>query len=138
MHVTTVDDERETQLAEEMGRDMAQCIRAFNDSDELSFTDCLEPQITLFAATATLSGRESVVQYFSRSYFHQTPAARLEISESTFHASGDTASYEYEFRVHSKGGVLRGRGVALSRKSDGRWRVVSIHNIAEHFEPGTD
>lgn len=36
------------------------------------------------------------------------------------------------------GGLLRSRGVALCRKSDGRWRVASMHLTAETFEPGID
>lgn len=138
MHLSTVDEEREMQLAKEMGREMTRCVRAFNDSDETSFADCLEPQITLFTGNRTLSGREAVVQYFVRSYFHQAPAATLEISESAFHPLGDAVWYEYEFRVQSMDGLWRGRGVALCRKSNGRWRVASMNHTAEHFEPGLD
>ena len=138
MHLTTVDEEREMQLTKEMSREMTRCVTAFNDSDEPSFADCLEPQITLFAGDRTLSGRESVVQYFSRNYFHQTPAATLEISEVRFHPLGEAVWYEYEFMVQSVGGLLRGRGVALCRKSNGRWRVASMHHTAEHFESGLE
>lgn len=138
MHLTTVGEEREMQLAKEMSREMTRCVRAFNDSDEPSFADCLEPQTTLFTGNRTLSGRESVAQYFSRNYFHQVPAATLEISESTFHPLGEAVWYEYEFRIRSMGGSLRGRGVAFWRKSNGRWRVASMHHTAEQFEPGID
>ena len=138
MRVATVDEEREIQLAKEMGRAMSRCVTAFNDSDEPSFADCLEPQITLFAGNRTFSGRDSVVQYFRTNYFHQAPAATLEISESTFHPLGEAVWYEYEFTLQSTGGLLRGRGVALCRKSNGRWRVASMHHTAERFEPGMD
>lgn len=138
MHLTTVEEEREMQLVKEIGGEMTRCVAAFDDSDEPSFADCLEPQITLFARNITLSGRESVVQYFSRNYFHQTPAARLEISESTFHHLGEAVWFEYKITVQSLGGLLRGRGVALCRKSNGRWREVSMHHTAEHFGPGLD
>jgi SnoaL-like domain len=138
MHLTTIDEERKMQLAKELSQEMTRCVTAFDDSDEPAFADCLEPQITLFAGNRMLSGRESVVQYFSRNYFHQTPAATLAISESTFHPLGEAVWYEYEFRVQSVGGLLRGRGVALCRKFNGRWRVVSMHHTAEHFEPGMD
>jgi SnoaL-like domain len=138
MHLTTVDEERDMQLAKETGREMTRCVRAFNDSDEFSFADCLEPQITFFAGSRTLSGRESVARYFSDNYFHQTPAATLEISESVFHPVGEAVWYEYEFTVQLVGGLLRGRGVALCRKSGGRWRITSMHHSDEHFESGID
>jgi hypothetical protein len=138
MHLTTVDEERERQLAKEMGQEMTRCVTAFHDSDERSFAECLEPQITLFAGSTTLSGRELVVQYFSQNYFHQTPAATLEISENAFHALGEAAWYEYEFTVQSMHGLLRGQGIALCRKSNGHWRVASMHHTAEHSESGID
>jgi Domain of unknown function (DUF4440)/Aspartyl protease len=135
MHVATVDEERETQLAKEMGREMTRCVRAFNDSDEPAFADCLEPQITLLAENGTFAGRDSVVQYFSRNYFHQTPAATLEISESTFPPLGEAVWCEYEFRFQSMGSVFHGRGVALCRKSNGRWRVASMHHTVALSSP---
>jgi ketosteroid isomerase-like protein len=134
MHLTTVDDEREMQLARELHQEMANCVTAFNDSDERSFGDCLEPEITLFTQERALTGREAVVQYFGENYFHQTPAATLEIREDTFHSIGEAMWYEYEFAIESARGSLRGRGMALCRKSDGRWRVASMHHTVEHFE----
>jgi len=135
MHLTTVDEERETQLAKEMDQEMTRCVTAFNGSDEHAFAECLEPEITLLAEGKALSGRESVVQYFSQHYFHQRPAAKLEIRESAFHPLGEAVWYEYEFTVQSVHGLLRGRGMALCRKSSGRWRVASMHHTVEHFEP---
>jgi hypothetical protein len=138
MRLATVDEERQMQQSKELGQEMTRCVTAFDDSDEPSFADCLEPHITLFAGNRTLLGRDSVVQYFSASYFHQTPAATLEISESTFHPLGEAVWYEYEFTIQSVAGLLRGRGVALCRKSNGRWRVASLHHTAERFEAGID
>ena len=138
MHLTTVDEERETQLAKEMDQEMTRCVTAFNGSDEHAFAECLEPEITLLAEGKALSGRESVVQYFSQHYFHQRPAAKLEIRESAFHPLGEAVWYEYEFTVQSVHGLLRGRGMALCRKSSGRWRVASMHHTVEHFEPGVE
>lgn len=62
--------------------------------------------------------------------------ARLEISATIFHPVGEAVWYEYEFPVPTMGGLWRDRGVALYRKSNGRWCVASMQHTAEHFEPG--
>jgi SnoaL-like domain len=135
MHVTTADEERAARLAAEMHREMHGCLEAFNHSDEAEFGECLDPKIVLFTMNTELYGRKQVVGYFRDKYFHQTPAAKLELSESAFHAVGDAVWYEYEFTIESALGLLRGRGVAMCQKSDGRWRMASMHHSAERLEP---
>lgn len=134
MHLTTGDDERRMQMAKEMREEMAQCVAAFNDSDERSFGDCLESEATLFAEDKALTGREAVLQYFGGYYFHQKPAARLEIRENAFHAIGEVGWYEYELTMESTRESWRGQGMALCRKSNGRWRMASMHQTVERFE----
>lgn len=134
MHLTTADDEHAMELAQEMHREMTQCVTAFNDSDERAFGECLEPGITLFTRDKALTGREAVIRYFREAYFHQQPATRLEIRESAFHPIGEAVWYEYEFTIKSAHGLLSGRGMALCRKSDERWRMASMHHTVEHFE----
>lgn len=137
IRVTTVDEERDTRLTEEIHRETLQCLNAFNKSDEPSFADCLDPKITLFTSDTELIGREPVLVYFRDRYFHQTPAAKLEIHESAFHPIGEAVWYEYEFTIESTSGSLRGRGMAMCRKTRGRWRIASMHHSIEHFEPAT-
>jgi hypothetical protein len=43
--------------------------------------------------------------------------------------------YEYEFTIKSARGSLSGRGMALCRKSNERWRMATMHHTLEHFEP---
>jgi hypothetical protein len=135
VHVRTVDEERETQLVEEMHGEMARCVDAFNNSDEKIFGDCLDPKIVLFSMETELYGREQVVGYFRGRYFHQKPAARLDIQESAFHTIGEAVWYEYEFTIESTRGVLHGRGMAMCRKSDGHWRMATMHHSIANFEP---
>ena len=127
VHVATASEARADALAEEMHKEMHRCLEAFNNSDEKTFAECLDPKIVLFSADAELYGREQAVGYFRERYFHQEPAARLEIRESAFHPIGEAVWYEYEFTIESVRGVLRGRGMAMCRKSEGRWRVASMH-----------
>lgn len=135
LHVSTVEDERDAELVSDMQGDMKRCTKAFNDSNEEMFADCLDPKIALFTANEELHGRERVAGYFRDRYFHQTPRARLEISESAFHAIDDAVCYEYEFTIKSESGRLHGRGMAMSRKSGGRWRIASVYQSALQSEP---
>jgi ketosteroid isomerase-like protein/predicted aspartyl protease len=128
VHVATASEERADALAAEMQREMRRCLEAFNESDENTFAECLDPKIVLFSADAELYGREQVVGFFRERYFHQKPAAELDIRESAFHAIGEAVWYEYEFTIHSARGVLRGRGMAMCKKWEGRWRMASMHH----------
>jgi len=135
LHVTTADEVHEAQLASEMQRDTARCTKAFNESDEKTFCDCLDPQVVMFTTKEELYGREKVSSYFRERYFHQSSPARLVIHESAFHAMGDAVWYEYEFTIDSARGRLRGRGVAMCKKAAGRWRMASMHHSEVQFEP---
>lgn len=135
VHVTTLSEEHASELAAEMQHEMHRCLEAFNESDEKTFAECLDPKIVLFSADAELYGREQAVGYFRDRYFHQKPAARLEIRESAFHPIGEAVWYEYEFTINSARGVLRGRGMAMCKKSEGQWRMASMHHSVLEMEP---
>ena len=141
LHVTTVEERRETAMVSEMRRDTERCMKAFNDSNEDAFSDCLEPRIDLVTAKEEFHGRESVLDYFRERYFHQTPPALLEMHESAFHPIGDAVWYEYDFIIESASGRLHERGMAESRESDGHWRMASMHpspvdsDAAENLAP---
>jgi len=137
LHVTTVNERQAAELAAEMHREMQRCLEAFNSSDEKAFGDCLDPKIVLFSVDRELYGREQVIGYFRERYFHQKPAARLEIRESAFHPIGEAVWYEYEFTIESARGMLRGRGMAMCRKSDGYWRMASMHHSMMEMESST-
>jgi ketosteroid isomerase-like protein len=135
LHVTTAEEESGAKLVSEMQRDTERCKKAFNDSSEDTFADCLDTKIVLFTANEEFHGREKVVGYFRDRYFYQSPPALLEIRESAFHPIGDAVWYEYEFTIKSEPGRLHGRGMAMCRKSDGRWRMASMHHSVVEFEP---
>jgi predicted aspartyl protease len=135
VHVALAGEDRGDALAAEMHHEMHRCLEAFNESDEKTFSECLDPKIVLFSGDNELYGREQAVGFFREHYFHQKPAARLEIHESAFHPIGEAVWYEYEFTIHSLRGVLRGRGMAMCKQSDGHWRMASMHHSVLEMEP---
>jgi SnoaL-like domain len=134
IHVATPDEVHGAELVTAMQHEMHRCVDAFNDSDEQKFGDCLDPKIVLFSIDTELYGREQVVRYFRERYFHQEPAARLDIRESAFHPIGEAVWYEYEFTIDSARGKLHGRGMAMCKKSEGRWRMASMHHSIAELE----
>jgi SnoaL-like domain/Aspartyl protease len=134
MHVSTASEVRSHAAVAEMMAEMHRCVDAFNEPDEKAFAECLDPKIVLFSMEAELYGREQVIGYFRERYFHQKPAARLEIHESGFHPIGEAVWYEYEFTIESARGVLHGRGMAMCKKSEGRWRMASMHHSVMEME----
>jgi hypothetical protein len=134
MHLATPDEAHGAELVTAMQHEMHRCVDAFNDSDEQKFGDCLDPKIALFSMDSQLYGREQVVGYFRQRYFHQEPAAKLEIHESAFHPIGEAVWYEYEFTIDSVRGKLHGRGMAMCKKSDGHWRMASMHHSIAELE----
>ena len=135
LHVRTADEERAAKLTTEMMQAMRGCLAAFNASDEKAFGECLDPKIVLFTMKTEFYGREQVLGFFRDKYFHQQPGAKLELNEMAFHPVGEAVWYEYEFTIESSLGLLRGKGMAMCRKSDGRWRMASMHHTNESLEP---
>lgn len=134
IHVATTDEVHGAEMVTAMQHEMHRCVDAFNDSDERKFGDCLDPKIVLFSTDTELYGRQQVVGYFRERYFHQQPAAKLEIHESAFHPIGEAVWYEYEFTIDSARGRLHGRGMAMCKKSDGQWRMASMHHSIAELE----
>jgi hypothetical protein len=134
IHVATADETHGAEMVTAMQHEMHRCVEAFNKSDEEQFGDCLDPKIALFSTDTELYGREQVVGYFRQKYFHQQPPARLEIRESAFHPIGEAVWYEYEFTIDSAKGILHGRGMAMCKKSEGHWRMASMHHSIAELE----
>jgi ketosteroid isomerase-like protein len=134
IHVATADELHGAEMVTAMQHEMHRCVDAFNDSDEQKFGDCLDPKIVLFSTDTELYGRQQVVGYFRERYFHQQPAAKLEIIERAFHPIGEAVWYEYEFTIDSARGRLHGRGMAMCKKSDGHWRMASMHHSIAELE----
>jgi ketosteroid isomerase-like protein len=134
IHVATADEVHGAEMVTAMQHEMHRCVDAFNASDEEKFGDCLDPKIVLFSADTELYGREQVVGFFHKKYFHQQPPAKLEILERAFHPIGEAVWYEYEFTIDSAEGKLHGRGMAMCKRSDGRWRMASMHHSIAELE----
>jgi SnoaL-like domain/Aspartyl protease len=106
------------------------CEDAFNRADEALFSDCLAPQLVLFAAGGDYYGRDAAMDYYRRRYFQRTPPAHLSISPRGHHPIGDAIWVEYDMRIDLSDQVILARGTALCEKTEGKWRIVHMNHSA--------
>ena len=132
IRLPTVQDERGLEAAEEVRREVKQCVKAFNQDDQRSMADCLEPEIAFLAHDAELMGREFVVRNLCVRYLDHRHGAKLEIHEIAVHALGEAIWYEFEFAIVTADDSWTGHGLALWHKSDGRWRITGVQDIFEY------
>jgi hypothetical protein len=135
LHVTTVEERHTDMLLYEIERYTTRCAKAFNDSNDEEFADCLDPKIAVLTANGEFYGREEVLGYIRDHYFHRSPAARIEIHERALHAIGDSIWIEYESNIESGPLRLHAEGLAMCRKSDRRWRMASMHTSVGEPDP---
>ena len=130
LRFTKEEDERDAALIPEVRRDMGRCLEAFRYFDEASLGNCLAPDIVLYAADADVHGRQRVLDYFRERYIRAGSVAQLKLRVVALHVIGRTVWCEYEFTLDFIRGTLRGHGIGLCRKSEGRWQIVSMHDSA--------
>jgi len=114
--------------AAELHRQLLECEQAFNRADESAFTDCLDPQIVVFAVSGDYYGRDSTMEYYRSRYFHAQPPAQLSITPRAHHPIGDAMWVEYDLRVSMGEHTISARGTALCEKQDGKWRIVHMNH----------
>lgn len=104
------------------------CIAAFNRADAHFFEGCIDPQIVLFTPWGEVRGRGEMLDYLRRRYFSLDPPARIELRAHDFRLLGDAVWYGYDYTIKLPKGLIKARGMAICRKSGGRWRMLNMHN----------
>ena len=122
-HLAT-DMETSQGRAEELMRQLEDCVQAFNRADEAAFADCLDPEIVLFAFGGDYYGREAAMDYYRQRYFRQNAPAHLFFTPLAQHPIGEAMWVEGILRVTAGGRVITARATALCQKEHGRWRIV--------------
>ncbi|HZU43692.1 MAG TPA: nuclear transport factor 2 family protein [Terriglobales bacterium] len=120
------DDSADAQVAE-LHRQLLACQAAFNRADEITFADCLDPNIVLFASAGDFYGRDAAMQYYRQKYFQQHPPAQLSITPRAHHHLGDAIWVEYDLRIEVANREILARGSALCQKTD-KWRIVHMNH----------
>ena len=72
-----------------------------------------------------------MINYLRGRYFELDPPARLQIEVRDFRFLGDAVWFGYNLAIDMPEGMLAARGMAICRKSEGRWRLLNMHNSFE-------
>ena len=111
-----------------MEKDMHPCLVAFNQGDAKVLEDCFDPEIVLYSPWGEFRGRTQVMKYMSDHFLKFAPNLTYESTPHDFRSFGDALWYSYEYKVTIPGQVLLGRGMAMCRKKDGKWRILNMHD----------
>jgi predicted aspartyl protease len=112
----------------EFYRQFGACGDAFDRRDEAAFAACLDPQFVLLTINGDYYGRDAVMEYFRKYYFHQVPLLRLSFRPRAYHSMGDAVWLEYELSITMQEQVIEARGTALLRKTGEKWLLVNMHH----------
>ncbi len=123
----------ETQFAE-LHRQQTACEKAFNQSDEKAFGECLDPEVVFLAFGGDFHGRDSVVKYLKSRYFGRTPAVALSLKPRKSHAVGDVIWEEYELQITVTDKIIKARGTALYHKIGERWLILNMTHSTRETE----
>jgi hypothetical protein len=93
--------------------------------------NCLDPQVALFTASNEVRGRDAVIDYLQHRYFKTAPPAHFDLQVRDSRFLGDAVWFGYDLTISLPEGILKAKGMAICRKSQGSWRLLNMHNSFE-------
>jgi hypothetical protein len=112
----------------EMKKEMQECNMAFNLGKAEELKDCFDPEVVLYTPLGEFRGRDQVMEYLQKRYLRFAPNADYRMVAHDVRLFGDALWYSYDFSIDTPEEHLRGHGTAMCRSSEGRWRIVNMHN----------
>jgi hypothetical protein len=112
----------------EMETAMGPCTTDFEQGKAEEFEKCLDPEIVLYTPHGEFRGRKQVLEYLQSRYFRFAPKLRYSMSLQDVQIFGSALWYSYEYELDTPEQSLVGHGMAMCRKSEGRWRILNMHN----------
>jgi uncharacterized protein DUF4440 len=112
----------------EMEMQMRDCNAAFDLGRTAQLADCFEPDVVLYAPVGEFRGREQVMEYLQKRYLRFAPNVEYRMEVHDIRLFGDALWYTYDYSIVTPEEHPRGHGMAMCRRSGGRWRIVNMHN----------
>jgi hypothetical protein len=119
----------------EMEKEMHECNMAFNLGKAEELKECFDPEVVLYTPLGEFRGRDQVIEYLQKRYLRFAPNADYRMSVHDVRLFGDALWYSYDFRIDTPEEHPRGHGTAMCLRSEGRWRIVNMHNSMLQPEP---
>lgn len=112
----------------EMEKQMRDCNSAFDLGKTEQLSDCFEPDVVLYTPMGEFRGREQVIEYLQKRYLRFAPDVEYRMEVHDIRLFGDALWYTYDYSIVTPEEHPRGHGMAMCRRSGGRWRIVNMHN----------
>jgi hypothetical protein len=112
----------------EMDKAMGPCTADFEQGKVEEFEKCLDPEIVLYTPHGEFRGRKQVLEYLQSRYFRFAPKLRYSMNLQDVQIFGNALWYSYEYKLDTPEQSLVGHGMAMCRKTEGRWRILNMHN----------
>jgi len=113
------------------------CLEAFNQHREPELLACFDPQVALFLHSGEYRGREQALALFRERYWHDRETL-LEMHPRDVRVVGDSAWLRYDFRHLVDGKPHSGTGMMMLRRADGKWQILSMHDVPDSASPPPD
>jgi hypothetical protein len=115
---------------DEMEKSMGHCTTAFEQGKADEFEQCLDPEIVLYTPDGEFRGRKQVLEYMRNRYFKFAPRLHYSMKLQDVQSFGNALWYSYEYELDTPETHKPGHGMAMCRKTEGRWRILNMHNSA--------
>jgi len=115
-------------LYDEMESSMGSCTRDFEHGNREEFEKCLDPDIVLYTPCEEFRGRTQVLEYMAKRFFRFAPNVKYSMNLQDLQSFGNALWYSYEYALDTPAEHIAGRGMAMCRKAEGRWRLLNMHN----------
>jgi SnoaL-like domain/Retroviral aspartyl protease len=112
----------------EMEKEMQECNMAFNLGKAEELKECFDPEVVLYTPLGEFRGRDQVMEYLQKRYLRFAPNADYRMAVHDVRLFGDALWYSYDFSIDTPEEHPSGHGTAMCLRSEGRWRIVNMHN----------
>jgi hypothetical protein len=112
----------------EMETAMEDCHIYFERGKAAEFEQCLDPEIVLYTPAGEFKGRAEVIKYMSEEYFKYAPDVHYDFTPHDVQLFGNALWYSYDYALDTPEKQVKGHGMSMCRKSDGRWRILNMHD----------
>jgi hypothetical protein len=113
---------------DEMEKSMGHCTTDFEQGKADEFEKCLDPEIVLYTPDGEYRGRKQVLEYMQNRYFKFAPQLHYSMKMQDVQSFGNALWYSYEYQLDTPEMHKVGHGMAMCRKTEGRWRILNMHN----------
>ena len=143
VHFMTSDERREEKLIGEARSDVEHCMAALSAQDEQQLAECLAPELTLLTEGTVAYPRNQALTWLRERYLHAQSRshaeaeAHIEAHAANFHVVGEAVLFAYDLNRTTPGDSQNENGMAMCRKSNGRWRITSISPASSRAEMTT-